>query len=251
MSLWRLEVLRLARTRRWIALLSVYVFFGFLGPVTARYIEDIVSFAGGNTSGATIKFAPPIPADGMAQYVSNAVQIGTLVTVIVAAGALAFDSQPEMGVFLRSRVKRMSNILLPRLVVPFLAASAAFVLGAIAAWYETWALIGGLDAGRVLLGVAFGVVFIAFVVALVAAVAQWSRGLLATVLTSVVVLLVMPVLGIAGAVGRWLPTSLAEALSKLPRDGQVSDYAGAAAVTVVCSAGLLWLALIGSERREL
>lgn len=251
MSLWRLEFLRLVRTRRWIALLAVYLFFGFLGPVTARYIEDIVSFAGGNASGATIKFAPPIPADGMAEYVSNAVQIGTLVTVVIAAGAVAFDSQPEMGVFLRCRVRRMQDILLPRLVVPFAAASAAFVLGALAAWYETWALIGTLDAGRVLLGIGFGMVFIAFVVALVGAVAQWSRGVLATVMASVVVLLAMPILGLAGAVERWLPTSLAQALSKLPRDGQVSDYAGATAVTVLCIAGLVWLALIGANRREL
>lgn len=251
MSLWHLEILRLARTKRWVALLGVYLFFGFLGPVTARYIEDIVSFAGGDTSGATVKFAPPVPADGMAQYVSNAIQIGTLVTVVVAAGALAFDSQPEMGVFLRSRVRRMSTILLPRLIVPFLAASAAFMAGALAAWYETWALIGDVDPRSVLPGVAFGVLFIAFVVALVGAVAQWSRGLLATVMASVVLLSAMPLLGIADVVGRWLPTYLAEALSTLPRSGHISDYAGAAIVTMLSIAGLAWLALIGAERREL
>ncbi|HEY5476774.1 MAG TPA: hypothetical protein VIK11_08650 [Tepidiformaceae bacterium] len=251
MSLWRLEVLRLVRTRRWVALFSVYLFFGFLGPVTARYLRDIVSFAGGDRSGVTITFPAAIPADGMARYVSNAVQIGTLVTVVVAAGALAFDSPPEMGVFLRSRVNRVSSILLPRLVIPFLAASAAFVIGALAAWYETWALIGALDTSRLLLGIGFGIVFIAFVVALVAAVAQWSRGLLATVMASVVALLVLPILGIASAVGRWLPTSLAQALANLPAGGEISPYIGASVVTMVSIAGLVWLALIGARRREL
>ena len=54
MSLWRLEWLRLTRTKRWIALVGVYLFFGLLGPFTARYMAEIISFAGGELEGATI-----------------------------------------------------------------------------------------------------------------------------------------------------------------------------------------------------
>ena len=42
MNLWRLEVIRLFRTKRWIALLGVYVFFGLVGPLSARYIREIL-----------------------------------------------------------------------------------------------------------------------------------------------------------------------------------------------------------------
>ena len=42
MSLWRLEWLRLVRSRRLVALAGVYVFFGFVGPLTARYLGEIV-----------------------------------------------------------------------------------------------------------------------------------------------------------------------------------------------------------------
>lgn len=251
MTLWRLEFLRMIRTRRLIALFGVYVFFGLLGPLTARYLSEIVGLAGGDLQGATIDFPPPVPADGMAQYVSNASQIGTLVAVVVAAGALAFDAIPEMGVFLRTRVPNVASILLPRFVVVTGFAVAAFVAGALTAWYETWALIGGVPVGSTLAGIGFGMLFVVFVVSLVTGVAGWTRSVLGTVMASVVVLLLLPVIGIADVIGEWLPTHLANALAVLPAGADPGDYLRASGVAVVASAVLLWAGLIGARRREL
>ncbi|MCB1246558.1 MAG: hypothetical protein KDB69_04780, partial [Acidimicrobiia bacterium] len=84
MTLWRLEWLRFIRTRRWLAVVGVYVFFGFVSPLLARYLAEIVDLAGTGADAPVIIFPPPVPADGLAQYVSSAMQIGTLVAVIVA-----------------------------------------------------------------------------------------------------------------------------------------------------------------------
>lgn len=252
MTLWRLEWMRLARTKRWIALVGVYVFFGLLGPLTARYLREIVDFAGGDLEGATIQFPPPVPADGMAQFVSNAVQIGTLVAVVVAAGALAFDAIPEMGVFLRTRVSDVRTILVPRVVVTVIAVLGSFVLGGLAAWYETWALIGGLEAGDVVAGLLFGCLFLVFVIALVAAVAARASSVLGTVMISIVVLLIMPIFGISEALGRWLPSHLGGALATIPAGTEsFSDYLPATAVTVVTTVGLFFVALRFAASREL
>ena len=252
MTLWRLEWLRLVRTKRWIALLGVYVLFGFIGPLTARYLSEIISLAGGEFEGAIIELPPPVPADGLAQYVSNAAQIGTLVAVVVAAGALAFDAIPEMGVFLRTRVRSLWGILAPRLVVTTVAVVGAFLTGALAAWYETWILIGSPDTGGVLVGMVYGSLFLVFVVSLVAAAASRANSVLGTVLASVVVLLLMPVVGSIGQLGEWLPTHLAGALAALPAGEVVgSDYLAAIAVTIAASAALLWLSVRQARRREL
>lgn len=252
MTLWKLEWLRLVRTRRWIALLGVFLFFGFLGPLTAAYLPEIIGFAGGDLEGATVEFPPAVPSDGMVQYVSNAMQIGTLVAVVVAAGALAFDAIPEMGVFLRTRVSDVRSILAPRVVLTTVFVVVAFVIGALAAWYETWVLLGPLDVGAMMVGIGYGSLFLVFVVALVAAAAGRSNSVLGTVMVSIVVLLVMPILGISDAIGRWLPTHLGGSLGALTAgDLTASDYLPAAAVTVVVSAALLWLAVWLAERREL
>ena len=252
MTLWRLEWLRLTRTRRWVALFGVFVFFGFIGPLTAAYLPEIVGFAGGDLEGATVEFPPAVPSDGMAQYVSNAMQIGTLVAVVVAAGALAFDAIPEMGVFLRTRVSSLWQILVPRLVLTTTFVVAAFVAGATAAWYETRVLIGALEVGSVLAGIAFGSLFLVFVVALVAAAAGRSTSVLGTVMVSIVVLLLMPILGVVDAIGRWLPSHLGGALGALTAGSQtVGDYLPATVVTIAATAGLVWLAEVLASRREL
>ncbi|HLT96386.1 MAG TPA: hypothetical protein VK070_06320 [Acidimicrobiia bacterium] len=251
MSLWRLEWLRLTRTKRWIALVGVYLFFGLLGPFTARYMAEIISFAGGELEGATIELPPPVPADGMIQYVSSVTQIGTLVAVVVAAGSVAFDAIPEMGVFLRTRVRDLSRILTPRVVVVTTALLASFLIGALAAWYETRVLIGPLDAGSVVIGSALSMLYLVFVVALVTAVAQRARTVIGTVMVSILILLLLPIFGISEAVGRWLPSHLASSLAALSAGEAAADYLPAAAVTVVVTAGLWWLALELARRREL
>ncbi len=252
MSLWRLEWMRLTRTKRWIALVGVYLFFGLLGPLTARYLGEILDLAGGDLEGATIVLPPPVPADGMAQYVGNALQIGTLVAVVVAAGALAFDAIPEMGIFLRTRVSDMRAILVPRFTVTIAAVVGSFVLGGLAAWYETWALIGGLDAGDVLAGLLLGSLFLVFVVALVAAIAGRASSVLGTVMVSILILLMMPIVGFVDTIGRWLPSRLGGALAAIPAGTEsFADYLPATAVTIVATVGLLMLAVRFAASREL
>lgn len=251
MTLWRLEWLRLARTRRWLVLVGVFLFFGLLGPLGARYLDQILGLAGGELDGAEIELPPPVPADGMIQFASNAFQVGTLVVVVVAAGSLAFDAIPEMGVFLRTRVPAVRSILVPRLVVTAVSVVAAFVLGVGAAWYETWVLIGAPDARGVLVGTAYGILFLCFVVALVAAVAGRASTVLSTVLGSALVLLLLPIVGIADAIGRWLPSHLAGALGALSAGSvPASDFLPAAGVSLGATVLLLGAAVHLAARRE-
>jgi ABC-2 type transport system permease protein len=187
----------------------------------------------------------------MLQYSSNAMQVGTLVAVVVAAGALAFDAVPEMGVFLRTRVPVLRRLLVPRIVVTFVAVGVAFVLGGLAAWYETWALIGAPDASGVAAGIGLGVLYLGFVVALVTAVAGRTRTVLGTVMTAIVVLLVLPLVGLARAIGRWLPSTLAAALGPLAGGADPADYLPAALVTAGLIVVLVLLGVALARRKEL
>ncbi|MCZ7533786.1 MAG: hypothetical protein M5U23_10305 [Acidimicrobiia bacterium] len=252
MTLWRLEWLRLIRTKRWIVLLGVFLFFGLVGPFTARYIGEIVSFAGGGAQGISIEFPPPVPADGLAQYSSNAMQLGTLVAVIVASSSLAFDAIPEMGIFLRSRVSEVRTILTPRFVVSTVAVVGSYFVGVVAAWYETWVLIGAPDAGAVMIGAAYGAVFLIFAISLVAAMSGRATSVLGTVISTIVVLLLLQVIGVVEVVGRWLPTHLAGAITALVAgDTSSTHYLGTVSITLVACVVLLWIATKLAEHREL
>jgi hypothetical protein len=71
-------------------------------------------------------------------------------------------------------------------------------------------------------------------------------------MVSILILLVMPIFGIADAVGRWLPSHLGGALAAIPAGTQsFGDYLPATAVTVVATAALLALSVRFASSREL
>ena len=193
MSLWRLEWLRLVRTHRLLVIVGVYLFFGFTGPLTARYMSQILGQLG--TEGVRIEFPEPVPADGIAQFVGNTSEIGLLVVVMVAASALAFDARREMAVFLRTRVRGVRDIVIPAYLINCGAASVALLAGSLAAWYETAVLLGGLPVVEMLAGIAYGALFLCFAVAVTAFAASVVRGVLATAGVTLVALLGLAIIG--------------------------------------------------------
>ncbi len=248
MTLWRLEWLRLVRTRRLIVILAVYVFFGLTGPLSARYLGEILDRIGG---GVRVELPPPTPADGLAQFTSSASQICLLVVVLVAAAGLALDARTEMATFLRTRVPRMRDLILPTYAMTTAAAVAGLLAGSLAAWYETTVLLGAPPAGQVLLGTVLGALFLAFAVACTAAAAYLARGVLATAGITIVFLLALALVGNLPRVGRWSPTTLLGALPSLARGTSASYFLPAAGVCVVVAAGALFAAVKLAPRREL
>ena len=248
MNLWKLEWLRLIRTKRLVGLVGIYVFFGFLGPLSARYMEQILENFGG---GVQIVVPEPIAADGITAYVSNAAQIGLLVSVGIAAGALAFDAKPQMGIFLRTRVGRVREILIPRLVVMAAAVVGAFVLGSIAALYESVVLLGTLPIGGWALGTALGSLYLVFAVSVTAAIAARLSSVLVAVMVTVGALLLLPIVGIAPSIGEWLPSHLIGGVDGLVRGATLGEYSRTIVVTLALTAALVWASIQWAERREL
>ena len=246
MTLLRLEWLRMLRTRRWIVLFGIFLFFGLIGPLTARYLAEIIQRFGG----VEVPLPDPVPADGITQYSSNALQIGLLAVVVIAAQALGLDNRPEVAAFFRTRVESTTRLLFPRVAVVGVTAVAAFAAGTAAAWYETVVLIGSLPVGRLWLGAALGAIYILFVVVLTAAITTATNSALSTTLLVIGVLLFLPVLGLVPSIGQWLPSALPGAIDGLVRDRLPSEFAQATAVAVVTVALLWWVAVRRFARRE-
>lgn len=249
MSVWRLEWLRLVRTRRLVGLAAVYLFFGLTSPPLARYLPEILEATG--SGGITVLAAEPRPLDGIGGFTSNTVQVGLLVFAFVVASALAVDAHREMAVFLRTRVPRYRDLLLPKYVTTVAAGGACFLLGTLAAWYGTVVWLGALDPVGVVVGAAMGVGYLAFVGAVAAVLGTRLESVVATAVTTLAVALVLGIVGSVGAVGEWLPSDLPGALPVLATGGDVTPYLRSVAVTVAATGALLALAARLGGSREL
>ena len=247
MSTWRLEWLRLTRSRRWIALVAVYLVFGLIGPVMAKYMAGLLEHV---QSGITITVPPPQPKDGIVNYLSQVGQIGLIVVVAIAAGAMSFDSRRGIATFLRTRASGMWALVAPRFTVNAVAAVLAYTLGLLAAWYETALLLGSLPVGAMLAGLLCESVFLVFAVAVVAASASFARSTLGTVGIALAALIVLSIVGTIGAVHDWLPSTLSGATVELLSTTQLSDYAASLLTAIVASVLLVAVAVARLGRRE-
>lgn len=244
MTSWRLEWLRLTRTPRALALAAVYLIFGLAEPVLTKYLNKIINHAGGAAK-LRISIPPPVPSDGINAYVSQVSTIGLIVVVVIAAGAFSFDSRQGLATFLRTRVSSLWQLLTPRYTVNAAAAIAAYLLGALAAWYETSLLIGTLPVAAMLEGILCAACYLAFAVALSAMAASVVKNTLGAVGLTVAVLLALPIAASVHSIQYWLPSALVNAPVDLIGGAHLTRYLPGVGTAVVASA----LLLIGAAAR--
>ena len=248
MSLWRLEWLRLIRTPRAIALAAVFVAIGLIEPAVTKYENKLFSHVG---NGVRITGPPPRPADGLNGYVSEVTLIGLIIVVILAAGAFSFDANPGLATFLRTRVASIWQLVTPRFVVHAAAAAVAYLLGTLAAWYETQLLIGPLPTAGMLAGILCGAVYLAFAVAIAGLAASMARSTIGTAGIAFGLLLALPILGTIHRIENWLPSALVNApVSLVNGADHLSHFLPTLAVTIAVSGAALAVAVVRLRARE-
>ena len=249
MNLWRLEWLRLKRTPRALTMAAVFVFFGLLQPILTKYQSQLLSHVG---NGVQISFPPATPAAGVRGYFAELAGISLIVVVVIAAGAFTFDAHHGLAIFLRTRVTGFWRLLAPRYAVNAGAAGLAFILGMLAAWYETSLLIGAPAVGGMLGAMLCGVVYLGYAVAVTALAATVVRGTLATVGIALAVLFALPIAAIYRPIADWLPSALTTApAAVLSGTHHLVHYLPAFAVTVVVSGAALAAAVLRLRTREI
>ncbi|MGC4108117.1 MAG: hypothetical protein QM753_17475 [Thermomicrobiales bacterium] len=208
-TLWRIELLRIWRTRRLIGLLFTYCFFGFADPILARYMVQIIGSAA-NTDQMQVTVADPVPADGMVGYLGSAMQIGLMVGLAMLVSACAIDASYSLAIFSRTRRKDIWTLLVPRLTIALATMTAAFTLGMAAAWYETTVLIGAPSpAGMMRLWIAGACYQLAFG-ALAFLLTGIVRSVGTTTAIAIVAVLLSSILTTWPAIARWSPVGLTD-----------------------------------------
>jgi ABC-2 type transport system permease protein len=248
MNLWRLEWLRLVRTPRALSLAAVFLAIGLVEPVVTRYASTLLAHAG---HGA-VPLPKPTPTDALSSYASEAMLVGLVVLVVVAASALGFDSSPGLAAFFRTRVPSMWRLIAPRFTAYAVAGSLAYLLGTLAAWYETHLLIGSLQVAALFAGVLCGAAYLAFAVAITALATSLARNTLASAGITLAILLALPLLADVGAIANWVPCALVGAPADLVAGShQLPHYLPALAIAALAGAGTLALGARQLQTREI
>ncbi|MFI6587545.1 hypothetical protein [Embleya sp. NPDC050493] len=248
LGLWRLEWLRLVRTRRWLLLLVAYPGVGLVGPVFARHRDRIVEALHIDAVAPT----GGLRADsGMAVYTYAAGQIGVLVGLALMASALAVDHRPGLAAFHRTRMRSPRDLVLPRYTVTTAAVSLAYLLGSLIAWAQVHWMFGPLPAEAVFYGSFYGIVGVVLELSVVAAMAAFLRRPVAIFGATLVSFVLMPLAALWRPVQTWLPSQLFNSQVDLLRGHDPGEYGDNLALSLVLSALCVWLAVWRIGRREM
>ena len=136
--------------------------------------------------------------------------------IVIAASSLCLNANLSLATFYRTRIRRGWDLVVPRFTAVAALSLAAYVLGVVAAGYETAVLFGASDWVPLLAHSGYMALFMIFMVALVAVLSAFARGILATVgIALALVIAVFPLLGVMPAVEAWLPTALPDSVKPL------------------------------------
>ena len=81
------------RTNRFIAVVAVFVLFGIIGPLTDRYMKELIDAVGSQSGGFTIQVPPPSLNGVATQVLKNLSQFGIICGLLLAMGSVAWEKE--------------------------------------------------------------------------------------------------------------------------------------------------------------
>ncbi len=138
------------RTKRILVIWVVFLAFGMMSPLFARFMPEIIgSFEEAQMFVDLIP--PPTIADTMVQYIENLSQFGFILAVLLAMGAVVGEKERGVAPMILSKPMARWAFIASKFAAQFLIYLAGFLLAAIGAYYYTLFLFGALEIGSFLL----------------------------------------------------------------------------------------------------
>ena len=238
------------RTRRMLVVWAVFLLFGLMSPLLAKFTPQMLTMVEGAEQFADLIPQPTIN-DAVMQYIKNITQFGFIIAILVGMGAVAGEKERGTAALILSKPMSRWAFLLSKFVAQALLYAVAFALAALAAYYYTLVLFGPLDLVAFFLGNGLLWVWLLCYTAVTflgstignSVGAGAGLGLLGAVL-----LLLLGALPIVGMVA---PSGLIAWVSQFGLDGAVTANAGALAGSITLIIVLLITSLAVFEEQEL
>jgi len=137
----RKEILFQWHSRRLFIVLAVYLAFGMLSPLLARFTPELL----GSLEGAE-QFAELIPEptirDAIGQYIRNLTQFGFILVILLGMGAIAGEKERGTSVMILSKPLPRWAFVTSKFVAQMMVYALAFLLAATASYFYTSMLFG-------------------------------------------------------------------------------------------------------------
>jgi ABC-2 type transport system permease protein len=243
------EITEQWKTFRLPAVTILFLFFGFLSPLTAKFLPEIIKLAGGEQFSITI----PIPTvkDAVDQLLKNIGQFAPLAAILLAMGSIATEKERGTAALVLTKPVSRWAFLIAKFLGLTVTMAVAILAAFIAAYFYTAVLFDFMPIGGYL--VAYGLVLLAVLV-FVAITLLGSVLVNSAIAAGAIGLAAWILFGIIGAIPKlseYLPTTLYNPARQLSLGQDVTGWF----VPMLVSLAVIGVAIVGSwalfRRQEL
>ena len=248
-ALLRKELLEQWRTMRLPLVATVFLLVGLSSPLLARFTPEILRAVGGDQF--QIVLPTPTAAAAYDQLAKNLGQFGALVAVLLAMGSVATEKERGTAALILTKPASRGAFLLAKIVAIGTTLGISTAIAAAGAWFYTLILFEPLPLGGVVAALVLQWLALVAYASITFLGSTLTRSALAAAGLGVAAFIVLGILGIVPAIGRYLPTGLGAPARALALGQPGVDALGPTVASVALIAGLLLIAWLAFRRQEL
>ncbi len=248
-ALLRKELLEQWRTSRLPVVATVFLLVGLSSPLLARFTPEIIKAVASDQF--QIVLPTPTSADAYDQLAKNLGQFGALIAVLLAMGSVATEKERGTAALILTKPAGRGAFLVAKLTAIATTLGIATAIAAAGAWFYTLVLFEPLPVAGFAAAAALQWLALVAFAAITFVGSTLTRSSLAAAGLGVAAFIVLGILSIVPAIGRYLPTGLGAPARGLALGLPGVDALGPTVASVVLIAGLVGVAWLAFRRQEL
>ncbi len=137
------DLIESIRKHRLLVLVLVFLMFGILSPVTAKYLPEIVSLilsSVGEMPDFGIAIPDPVMNDSYVQYYKNMTQMGIFIQILVMMGIVSEEKRKGSAVLILTKSVSRLEFLLSKFVMSVTVIMVSMIPSFVSFYLYTWLL---------------------------------------------------------------------------------------------------------------
>jgi ABC-2 type transport system permease protein len=246
----RKELSQQWRTRHFIVVGAVFVVFGMISPLLARYLPEIL----GSIEGAE-QFAGLIPeptiSDAFAQYIENLTQFGFILAIVLGMGTVVGEKEKGTAAMILSKPMPRWVFIVSKFVAQAAIYLVSFIVAAVSAYYYIYFLFSPPDVEMFLLMNGLLFIWLLVFVALTLLGSTLGKSTAGAAGIAAVGSVLILIFGSLPGIGELMPGALVGWAGQMALPGLLVPNGGALAMALVLIIVFLVAAVAVFERQEL
>ena len=240
------------RTARLVAVSVVFIVFGMLGPVTDRYMKELIDAIGTQSGGFSVQVPPPTLEGALVQITKNLSQFGIICALLLAMGSVAWEKERGTAGMILTKPASRAAFLAAKLAAVSLTLGMATALGTGIAYVYTLMLYPTVFplAGYVAMAALLWWTLVTFT-AITLLGSTVTRSAIAAAGVGLVALLVMGIVGALPVIGPYMPSSLGEPGRAIAMGQDPGWFVGPLAFNIALVPALFAVTWLVFRRQEL